>query len=83
MMGNEPVIYEETAKKTPTAQGRSGMPMDTEEQPNPEWVRGRCPDCGGSLVSNLYYIGGRGYVVRWECWEALRPTPTCAYKVIL
>jgi len=54
-----------------------------EGRPNPEWVRGRCPECGDELVSNLYYIGGRGYIIRWECWGSLQENPQCQYKRVL
>jgi hypothetical protein len=26
----------------------------SEGRPDPQWVRGRCPECGDDLVSNLY-----------------------------
>ena len=32
-------------------------------RPDPQWVRGTCPECGDELVSNLYYIGGKGYLL--------------------
>jgi hypothetical protein len=34
--------------------------------PAPEMVRGRCPECGDHLVSNCYYVGGRGHIICWE-----------------
>ena len=37
-------------------------------RPRPEWVRGQCPQCGDDLVSNCYYVGGRGYLICHECW---------------
>lgn len=52
-------------------------------RPDPQWVRGRCPECGDDLVSNLYYIGGKGYVIRWECWGSLQENPQCHYKKVL
>lgn len=48
--------------------------------PDPSFIRGKCPKCGGDLVSNLYYIGGRGYVLRYECWGSLVDPTTCDYK---
>lgn len=46
------------------------------DQPKPEWTRGNCPDCGAPVVSNCYYIGGKGFVIIFECWESLRsPAP--------
>ena len=55
----------------------------TTERPRPEWVRGQCPSCGGELVSNCYYVGGKGYLVTHECWASLGPSPTCSYRKIL
>ncbi len=52
-------------------------------KPNPAWVRGKCPDCGDAVVSNLYYIGGKGYQLRWECVNSLGESATCEYKRIL
>lgn len=52
-------------------------------RPDPEWVRGVCPECGDDLVSNLYYVGGKGYLIRWECWSAINETPTCTYRKVL
>lgn len=54
-----------------------------EGRPDPEWVRGRCPECGDDLVSNLYYIGGRGYLIKWQCWSSLSESPTCRYEKVL
>jgi hypothetical protein len=53
------------------------------ERPRPEWVRGQCPQCGDDLVSNCYYVGGRGYLICWDCWASLKPTPTCTYRKVL
>jgi hypothetical protein len=55
------------------------------ERPDPEWVRGICPCCGAVVVSNCYYVGGRGYVIVWECWLSLgEPAErTCAYRRVL
>ena len=52
-------------------------------QPKPEWVRGVCPQCGGPVVSNCYYVGGKGFLVVWECWGSLAAAPTCSYKKVL
>jgi hypothetical protein len=54
-----------------------------EERPDPEWVRGRCPACGEEVVSNCYYIGGKGYILVWECWGSLGPDPRCDYRRVL
>ena len=63
----------------------STTPCATEgDQPNPEWVRGTCPQCKVEpLVSNLYYVGGKGYLIRWECWGSLKESPTCDYRRVL
>ena len=52
-------------------------------RPDPQWVRGRCPECGDDLVSNLYYIGGKGYLLVWQCWSSLGESPTCRYQKVL
>ena len=54
-----------------------------EGQPKPEWVRGVCPTCGGPVVSNMYYVGGKGYRAVWECWHSLSETPSCSYRKVL
>ncbi len=53
------------------------------ERPDPQWVRGRCPECGDDLVSNLYYIGGKGYLLVWECWGSLVEGSSCHYRKVL
>lgn len=53
------------------------------ERPDPAWVRGKCPLCGDVVISNLYYVGGRGYILRWECWSSLGQNPTCTYQKVL
>lgn len=55
----------------------------TSDRPRPEWVRGVCPSCGEELVSNCYYVGGKGYVVIWDCWASLNRNPTCNYRKVL
>ena len=52
-------------------------------RPRPDWIRGKCPQCGDDLVSNCYYVGGRGYLVCWECWSSLGDQPACSYRKIL
>lgn len=47
------------------------------------WVRGRCPLCGDFVVSNTYYIDGRGYLIAWECAASLSEPVTCDYRRIL
>ena len=51
--------------------------------PRPEWIRGVCPTCGGPVVANSYYIGGRGYKTLHECWHSLSETPSCSYRKVL
>ncbi len=53
------------------------------ERPDPQSVRGRCPECGDDLVSNLYYIPGEGYLIRWECWASLSEDARCQYRKVL
>ena len=50
-------------------------------RPAPEWIRGRCPECGDDLVSNLYYVGS--YLLVWECWSSLQEAPTCRFRKVL
>lgn len=52
-------------------------------RPDPKWVRGKCPECGDDLVSNLYYIGGKGYLIVWECWGGMDDDPQCSYRRVL
>ena len=52
-------------------------------RPEPDWVRGHCPECGDALVSNLYYIGGHGYVCAYECWNSLGESASCTYRRVL
>jgi hypothetical protein len=52
-------------------------------RPDPQWIRGTCPECGEVLVSNLYYIGGKGYILVWQCWASLGEKPTCSYQKVL
>jgi hypothetical protein len=59
------------------------VPIGEREAPDPEWVRGTCPACGALLVSNSYYVGGRGYYLVWECWERLGESPTCDYRRVI
>lgn len=53
------------------------------EPPDPEWVRGTCPYCDEEVVSNAYYVPGRGYVIVWQCWSSLGDHPTCTFRRIL
>lgn len=56
---------------------------DHNGRPRPEWIRGKCPECGEDLVSNCYYVGGRGYLIFWECWSSLGNKPSCNYRKVL
>ena len=53
------------------------------DRPPPEWVRGTCPKCGEVLVSNCYYVGGRGYIVEWQCWAGAQDRSACSYRRVL
>lgn len=55
----------------------------SEPRPRAEWVRGVCPQCGDDVVSNAYYVGGRGYVVVQECWDSLGMEPGCTYREVV
>lgn len=52
-------------------------------RPDPEWIRGTCPKCGDDLVSNLYYVAGKGYLIKWRCWGNESNPPTCDYSKTL
>ena len=52
-------------------------------RPEVDWIRGVCPCCGEALVSNTYYVSGRGYLVVWECWASRGDAPTCEYRRVL
>ena len=53
------------------------------DRPDPDWKRGTCPLCGDDLISNAYYVGGRGYIVFWECWSSLQLPATCDYRRVI
>src|SRR5215218_57244 len=77
-MNGSSVVEEQT---TTTVMGAHRHALG--ERPDPQWVRGRCPECGDDLVSNLYYIGGKGYLLVWQCWSALSDSPACRYQKVL
>jgi hypothetical protein len=54
-----------------------------DNRPDPEWIRGRCPVCGEAVVSNAYYVGGRGYLIVWECWASLQEPALCGFRRVL
>lgn len=68
-----------TTKKQTTSRVRKAPAS----QPDPALVRGRCPSCGDPLVSQLYYVRGKGYLIRWECWRSQGDSPSCDYQVVL
>ena len=70
---NEAVQSVRQAYDGPTADG----------QPKPEWTRGECPQCSAAIVANCYYVGGRGYLTVWECWNSLGDAPSCGYRKVL
>ncbi len=72
-------LFKEELMSTRATQARA----QSEEHPAPKSVRGKCPECGGDLVSKCYYVKGKGYLIVWECWESLRDEPTCAYRRVL
>lgn len=55
----------------------------TSDRPRPEWVRGKCPECGDDVISNCYHVGGKGYLCVWECWASFGDNPTCGYRKVL
>lgn len=59
-----------------------GRTPSTQIEPEPEWIIDDCPECGGPVVVNTYYVGGRGYIVREECWGSLgsHREATCNYR---
>jgi hypothetical protein len=57
--------------------------MTADGRPKAEWVRGRCPECGEELVSNLYFLGDKGYLLVWECWGSLAESAECDYRRVL
>lgn len=55
-------------------------PVAVAKRPDPAWVRGRCPKCGDDVVSNMYYLSGKGYFIYWECWNKTSEPATCDYS---
>lgn len=54
------------------------------DRPDPQWVKpDPCPMCGGEVVSNCYYVGGKGYIILHECWESLPENPTCDFRKVI
>ncbi|MDX1931098.1 MAG: hypothetical protein SFU56_00690 [Capsulimonadales bacterium] len=58
-------------------------PEIADGRPHPDWVRGRCPECGDDLVSSMYHVRGRGYLLCWECWGARGESGACTYRRVL
>ncbi len=59
------------------------VPETADGRPHPDWVRGRCPECGDDLVSSMYHVNGRGYLLCWECWGSRGENAACTYRRIL
>tara|TARA_Y100000310_G_C20263819_1_gene614887 strand:+ start:483 stop:665 length:183 start_codon:yes stop_codon:yes gene_type:complete len=53
------------------------------ENPPKEDIRGKCPDCGSTMIANLYYIQEKGHLLMYECVDALKKPPTCEYRKVL
>jgi hypothetical protein len=66
---------------------QGGVPLSPQarrsERPDPNDVRAVCPVCGSDVVSGAYYVPGRGYILRWTCWEAMGRPPSCDFKRVL
>ena len=60
---------------------RQAYDSPADGKPKPEWVR--CPQCGDQIISNCYYVGGRGYLCIWERWASLGIEPICSYRKVL
>ena len=63
------------ARRTVEWHGEAGTAREA-----PEWLRGECPRCGGELIPNSYYVGGRGYLVVWECRASGGGETGCDYR---
>jgi hypothetical protein len=61
----------------------NAAPETEEGRPHVDWVRGRCPECGDDLVSSMYHVEGRGYLLCWECWGARGENGSCTYRRVL
>ena len=51
-----------------------------EQRPDADMIRAACPVCGSDIVSQVFYVQGRGYVIFWICWEFLQEVPSCDYR---
>jgi len=57
-----------------------GIVPEREDEAIPEeCIVGRCPECGDSLLSNLYWHPEKGYLLRYECVSALLPNGRCHF----
>jgi hypothetical protein len=55
-----------------------------QDRPDAEWVRpDPCPLCGEEVVSNCWYVGGKGYILKLHCWAALGEDATCEWSKVL
>lgn len=81
LLEREKIQGDPEAEMQPQTEHRPSMTPDG--RPDPNWVRGRCPECGEELVSNMYYLGGKGYLIVWECWGSLSEDSECEYRRVL
>ncbi|GAB4462946.1 MAG: hypothetical protein OHK0029_30760 [Armatimonadaceae bacterium] len=72
-----------TVRVSPEQEGVHTPAMTLDGRPDPQRVRGCCPECGEALISNLYYLGEKGYLLVWECWASLGENPECTYRRVL
>lgn len=47
---------------------------------DPRWFAGVCTECGGPMVGNSVYVGGRGYRSRLDCWRAMGEDARCGWQ---
>lgn len=73
-MAKHPAVYARTLAEAEARQFAEAKLFDL------QWIRGTCPACGGGLLSNLYYVEGRGYLLVMECAESLSERPACNYR---
>lgn len=78
---------EEEARETVATVERLSQhgPQHREDEPDPASVRGTCPACGGALISDLVYVGGRGYLLMIRCWNGTgsHRESSCDYRRML
>ena len=82
-MSTPRLLLRETQREKGGALPRPGVPdprVQLGAGPRPEWVVGTCPLCGGPLVRNNYYVGGKGLMLIEECWGALSFPAECSHR---